>query len=182
MTIKDAYNINESCFEDWKGNKDLTFIDRKVGESLIKYKKDYYNFERIVEELGVMSDDIKYASDKDIIRAIKILSNQKSSVNESRYDFNHIDPITGLPREIKRAEDDIQLMSRTPSRSCWITLLQNRVNLNSVGNNRYKKTLWFDRRDCTLSTDKNKDDAVHFRTYMLPGAGKPAGWIYAEVN
>ena len=182
MTIKDAYHINESRFEDWKGNKDLTFIDRKIGEPLVKYKKEYYNFEQITEALGVMPDDIKYASDKDIIRAIKTLSKQKIPVNEARYDFNHLDPLTGLPREIKRPAADIELMSRMPARSCWITLLQNRVNMNSVGNNRFKKTLWFDRKDCTLSTDKNKKDAVHFRSYVLPGAGKPAGWIYADVN
>jgi len=74
-------------------------------------------------------------------------------------------------------KDKIELMSRMPARSCWIIMLQNRALLNSVGNKRYQTRVWFDRRDCTVSSDKSKEDAVHFRNYRLPMGQIPQGWI-----
>ena len=182
MTIKDVQHINESVFEYWKGSSELTFIDKKKGDAQIEYKGNRYNYFSVCEELGVVPDDMKYATAEDIIPVLEKFRLQKrTALNETRYDFRHIDPRTGLPKEIHRPEDNIELMSRMPDHSCWITMLQNRINLNSVGNIRYKKTVWFDRRDCTVSTDRNKEDAVHFRSYMLPGCGKPQGWIYADI-
>lgn len=176
-------NLNESKFIGWKGDNDLTFVDKKTGDAEIRYKGKSYNYFYVCEMMGVSTEDMrKYATAQDVIEAINEIDKKSSVVNETRYDFSHIDPRTGLPREIKRPEDDIELMSRMPGRSCWITMLQNRVNLNSVGNNRYKKTVWFDRTDATVSSDRNKEDAVHFRSYILPGAGKPQGWIYADFR
>ena len=60
--------------------------------------------------------------------------------------FNNNNPDTGLPRQKTRKEDKIQLMSRMPSRSTWILMLQNRVNLNSVGNMRFARKVWFNNR------------------------------------
>ena len=105
-------------------------------------------------------------------------------VTESpRYDFNHIDPITGLPK-VKRArhEDSIHLMSQYPSRSGWIVMLNNRVNFRSIGNIQYSKTVWYDRATHTVSSDETMEDAVHFRTYTLQGAGHPGGWLYKDEH
>lgn len=59
-----------------------------------------------------------------------------------KFDFKHIDPRTGLPRITDQKEDRINLMLHTPARSGYIRMLQNRVNLRSVGNLRYSVRLW----------------------------------------
>ena len=97
-----------------------------------------------------------------------------------KYDFRHIDPRTGLPKVIKNDEPEIQMMNRLPWRTGWIYLLQNRVGLNTVGNQRFKKKVWYDRRDCTVSTDETKEDAQHIRVAKFPNLGRPAGWIFAS--
>lgn len=97
-----------------------------------------------------------------------------------KFDFDHINPRTGLPEVKKRIENDINLMSRMPSRSCWIKMLQNRVNLNSVGNLRYVREVWFDIRTKRVSENRLGSDAINFREYTLPNRQIPAGWI--ELN
>jgi len=91
-----------------------------------------------------------------------------------------LDPITGAYGKAQRPEDNIELMNRMPARSCWIKFLQNRVSLTSVGNVRYAKEMWFDYTTKMVSESRDGEDAVHFRSYILPGAGKPAGWIYVK--
>jgi hypothetical protein len=86
-----------------------------------------------------------------------------NQLNESQWDFRHIDPITGMPKlKQPRPEDDIKLMNQRPARTGWIILLQNRVNLKSIGNMRYKKKMWYDMRSHTVSSDRNMEDAVLF--------------------
>jgi hypothetical protein len=80
----------------------------------------------------------------------------------------------------RRKEDDIKLMNQYPGKTGWIILLQNRVNLNSVGNIRYKKRMWYDRMSRTVSSDRDMSDAVLISQYVLPHAGRPAGWMYAN--
>lgn len=96
-----------------------------------------------------------------------------------RFDFDHIDPRTGLP-EIKKQskpEDKIQLMTRTPAHSCWIKMLQNRVLLQSVGNVREAETVWFDRRTFKVSKNASGKDGVLFRDFRLKSGQRPQGWI-----
>ena len=69
-----------------------------------------------------------------------------------RFDFSKIDPLTGLPPVIEREEDKIQLMTRRPAKSGFIRLLQNRVNLRSVGNLHYSERLYYDVRTKSLYT------------------------------
>lgn len=68
----------------------------------------------------------------------------------TRYDFSKIDPRTGMPRIEEHKEDRIQLMSRMPGRSGYIRLLQNRVNLRSVGNLRLSERLYYNAYTRTL--------------------------------
>jgi len=91
------------------------------------------------------------------------------------------DPRTGMfgPAP-KRPEDDIHLMNQLPAKSGWIKLLQNRVNLKSVGNIRYAKVMWYDIRTKMVSEEKDGKDGEFMRSYVLPGAGRPAGWIYVN--
>ena len=47
-----------------------------------------------------------------------------NQLNESQWDFRHIDPVTGMPRmKEKRKEDDIRLMNQRPAKTGWIILL-----------------------------------------------------------
>ena len=94
-----------------------------------------------------------------------------------KFDFDHINPVTGLPRQKTRKEDKIQLMSRMPSRSTWILMLQNRVNLNSVGNMRFARKVWFDNRTKRVSENRSEYEAVFFKAYRLPNGQYPSGWI-----
>lgn len=96
-----------------------------------------------------------------------------------KFDFNHIDPRTGMPRIKNRPEDEINLMSRKPGRSCWIKLLQNRVNLNSVGNLHDAQVMWYDRLTDSLYEDSSMEsEGILFRLFRLRGHQYPQGWIY----
>lgn len=95
-----------------------------------------------------------------------------------KFDFNHIDPITGLPRIKKCEEDRIQLITRMPARSCYIRMLQNRVNLHSVGNVRYSERVYYDARTKSLHTRPDGPlRASYWRNYRLPNGQRAAGWI-----
>ena len=174
---KDNYYFN------WKNVHGLTFIDRDNGNHLVKSKGKTYRYRDIINAYELTESqfrdvdgvELKYVLENNFIKPVKT-----EMLNESRYDWNHIDPITGMPKLKTRPEDAIELMSRMPARSCWITLLQNRVNLNSVGNGRFKRDVWFDRTDRTVSSDKSKEDAVFFREARLSDGSYPHGWIVCD--
>lgn len=94
-----------------------------------------------------------------------------------KFDFDHIDPRTGMPKIKQRPEDKIQLITRMPYKSGWIKMLQNRVNLNSVGNLRDAEKVWFDRRTLKVSKTVSGEGGVLFRDYRLKSGQKPQGWI-----
>jgi len=105
-----------------------------------------------------------------------IASRISDKINEARYGFN---PHTGEYGELpKRPEDDIKLMSQKPGKSCWIVMLQNRINLQSVGNIRYKQRVWYDVRTKQVKTSPDATDGVRWEMYMLPHCGRPGGWLY----
>lgn len=87
-------------------------------------------------------------------------------------------PRNGIYEMVKNQEPEIHLMSQYPAKSGMIKILQNRVNIQSVGNVRYAKDVWYDCHSHTISSDRKMEDAVQFRSYVLPNCGKPAGWIY----
>lgn len=94
------------------------------------------------------------------------------------YDFNKIDPRTGLPRVRERYEDRIELMSRLPERNGYVRLLQNRVNLRSVGNIHLSERFYYNARTRTLHKAPNAPQAIYWHTYRLPNGQRPAGWIF----
>lgn len=96
-----------------------------------------------------------------------------------RFDFSKIDPLTGLPPVIEREEDKIQLMTRRPAKSGFIRLLQNRVNLRSVGNLHYSERLYYDVRTKSLYTARGGSKKADWLHYTLPCGQRPAGWIEA---
>ena len=132
-------------------------------------------------------EDPRHTKDEEILKLLHTIVNDAyekygvNQLNESQWDFRHIDPVTGMPKmKPHRKEDDIKLMNQYPGKTGWIILLQNRVNLNSVGNIRYKKRMWYDRMSRTVSSDRDMSDAVLISRYVLPHAGRPAGWMYAN--
>lgn len=172
--------LNESRTPGWKNSRALTLVKDNDGNKLVEYKDRYYSYKEICEMLRYTKNDIVSASSADIISLINedYVDSEGMILNEVRYDWSKIDPRTGMPKvKEPRPEESIQLMNRMPGRSGWIMMFQNRVNLNSVGNMRYAKKVWFDRASGTVSTDENMEDSVHFRSYVLPGAGRPQGWM-----
>lgn len=94
-----------------------------------------------------------------------------------RFDFSKIDLRTGLPPVIKREEDKIRLMTRKPAKSGFIRLLQNRVNLRSVGNLHRSERLYYDVRTKSLYTSRGGSKKADWLRYTLPCGQRPAGWI-----
>lgn len=166
-----------------KNNTKLTYVKKNNNHSLFEYKNKYYSCNDVCAELGCSESDLKYASKADILYLIENeLVRPKGIIYEGiKYDWRHIDPVTGLPKvQQPRPEDKIETMGRMPGHSCWIYLLQNRVNLNSMGNRYYKRKVWFDTFDKSVSTDKSKDDATYFRQARLSDGSYAQGWMFAE--
>ena len=174
-------NLNETRQKNWKGSDKLTYVIQGNGNRLVECGNRYYKCSKICEELGCSPEDLKYADSSDILFVLKNNKVDSEGIiyEGGRYDWNHIDPITGMPKiKEPRPEEKIQLMSKMPNQSCWIYLLQNRVNLKSVGNIRFKRKVWFDRKDCTISSDKTKEDAVYFREARLNDGSYAHGWMF----
>lgn len=168
--------------QNFKGSK-YTVVRLGDGTRLLESNDRYYMLSDIQEALSESNKTLNRATAGDIDRIIDegLVDSEGMILNEVRYDWNHIDPVTGMPRIKERPEDKIHQMSQMPGRSGWIVLLQNRVNLNSVGNVRYAKKVWYDRNDRTVSTSEDKEDAVWIKRFVLPGAGLAQGWIEPEI-
>lgn len=95
----------------------------------------------------------------------------------TRYDFSKIDPRTGMPRIVERDEDRIQFMSRMPGRSGYVRMLQNRVNLRSVGNLHLSERLYYEVCTRMLYSTPNGTKIAPWYAYLLPNGQRPAGWI-----
>ena len=176
--------LNESRKTNWKDSDVLTLVKTADGRMLIETKDRYYDYKQMSEALyEYAGKNIKLATERDVLRMIDedYVDSEGAVLNEVRYDWNHIDPITGMPKvKAPRPEESIELMNRMPTKTGWIVMLQNRVNFNSTGNIRYAKKVWFDRPSSMVADDESMTDAVHFRTYMLPHCGRPGGWMYLE--
>lgn len=170
---------NREKFKD----SEYTLVRLQDGTQLLESKDRYYMLSDIREALNENMTSLGKATPDDIRYVISegLVDSEGVVLNEVRYDWNHIDPRTGMPKIKERPEDKIHLMNQMPGRSGWIVLLQNRVNLNSVGNVRYAKKVWYDRNDRTVSTSEDKEDAVWIKRFVLPGAGLAQGWIEPEI-
>ena len=110
----------------------------------------------------------------------KHMKNEFTKLAQSNPTLRHDPFVQSMVRKEKRqAESDrIHLMSQLPSRSGWITLLQNRVNLNSVGNLRYQTRVYYDRRIRMVGPSESECN-VPFRMAKLKNNQPSAGWIEA---
>ena len=175
--------LNESRKSNWLGaDSELTLVKTQTGRKLIERADRYYDYDEVKEALVYEGYELKTVVADDIIAIIEddLVDSEGCILNEVRYDWAHIDPRTGLPKiKEPRPEESIELMNRMPGRSGWIVFLHNRVNLNSVGNIRYAKKMWFDRATSKVAEDADsiETDGVHFRSYILPNAGRPGGWL-----
>lgn len=171
----------ETIYENYKGSPNLVYIDNIDTGAAICYKGREYGYLDICEALDIDYKMLKRYSANQLIEILEnsYIPSKRSHLNEVKYDFNHIDPRTGLPKVIERErpENSIELMNRMPSMTGWIVMLQNRVNLNSVGNNSMAAKVWYDRTDHTVSSSEDKEDAVDFRSYRLRNGQKPGGWM-----
>ena len=168
--------LNESRFEDWKGSSELAYIDKNNGNPQIAYNGKRYDYFKICEEMTVTPSEMKNVSADKIIAHL----NNRNRLNEARYDWNHIDPITGMPRErAPREEEKIELMNRLPQKRGYIVLLHNRVNMRSRGNISLKRKVFYDPLTKKV-TDEKDGYTSDFRTCTLKNGARPGGWMYAE--
>lgn len=86
-----------------------------------------------------------------------------------------------LRREERRNEQDaMHPMNQCPAKSGYIFLLQNRVNLKSVGNINLHRKVYYDARRHGYAEDPSAESFAPLRTARLSN-GQPAnGWIYEE--
>ena len=140
--------LNESRKTNWKDSDVLTLVKTADGRMLIETKDRYYDYKQMSEALSEYAGkNIQLATEHDVLRMIDedYVDSEGAVLNEVRYDWNHIDPITGMPKiKAPRPEESIELMNRMPAKTGWIVMRQNRVNFNSTGNIRYAKKVWFD--------------------------------------
>lgn len=91
-----------------------------------------------------------------------------------------IDPY--FVKQMKKREERRNEMNRmkpmcvTPGRSGWIILLQNRVLLDSVGNIRYKRRVWFDIHTHKIG-DVKENCTTLWREATLKNGQRAAGWM-----
>ncbi len=82
-----------------------------------------------------------------------------------------------IKKESRQAENrKMHCMNQYPSRSGWIVLLQNRVNLDSVGNVRYKTKVYYDHRTRMVGFSADSCDTP-FRCAKLKNNQPAAGWM-----
>lgn len=82
-----------------------------------------------------------------------------------------------IRKESRQAEQNkMHLMNQLPCRSGWIILLQNRVNLNSVGNIHHKTKVYYDQRTRMVGTSADACDTP-FRCARLSNGQPAAGWM-----
>ena len=83
-----------------------------------------------------------------------------------------------IKKESRQSEQEkMHLMNQLPSRSGWIVLLQNRVNLNSVGNIHHKTKVYYDRQTRMVGLSQEKCDTP-FRCAKLNNGQLAAGWMW----
>ena len=79
--------------------------------------------------------------------------------------------------EKRRAmQDKMHLMNQLPAHSGWIVLLQNRVELQSVGNIRHKTKVYYDHRTRMVGTCED-GCSTPFRCARLKNGQPAAGWM-----
>ena len=82
-----------------------------------------------------------------------------------------------MKKEARHAEQEkIHGMNQYPMRSGWIMLLQNRLNLNSVGNVRHKTKVYYDCRTKMVGTTIDGCNTP-FRYARLSNNQLAAGWM-----
>lgn len=89
------------------------------------------------------------------------------------------DPLVNsmIKKEALQAEcRKMHCMNQYPSRSGWIVLLQNRVNMDSVGNIRYKTKVYYDHRTKMVGPDADSCNTP-FRCARLKNNQHAAGWM-----
>ena len=107
-----------------------------------------------------------------------IMKNEFTKLAQANPTLKH-DPFVRamIQKESRQAEQyKMHCMNQYPSRSGWITLLQNRVNLNSVGNVRYKTKVYFDHRTKMVG-ESPENCNTPFRCARLSNSQPAAGWM-----
>lgn len=76
----------------------------------------------------------------------------------------------------QRMSASMNTMNQYPMKSGWIFLLQNRVNLQSIGNRQWMTKVYYDRQTHKVGPSPTECN-IHFRAARLKNGQPAAGWI-----
>lgn len=73
-------------------------------------------------------------------------------------------------------------MDEKPNRDGWVLMLHNK-RLESVGNDAYAETMWYNKEKDTLSPSETSENGVEFNKFLLRDeGGLPQAWKYTSNN
>lgn len=93
--------------------KNLTLSRLKDGTQILESADRYYLLSDVRSALNENAVSYNEATEEDVLYLIDegLVESEGAIVNEVRYDWRHIDPITGMPTVKERPEDKIHLVT-----------------------------------------------------------------------
>ena len=108
------------------------------------------------------------------------MKNEFTKLAQTNPSLRHDPFVQSMVRKEKRQaeQEKMHCMNQLPGRSGWIILLQNRVNLNSVGNIHFQTKVYYDRTTRMVGPSESECN-VPFRMAKLKNGQPAAGWMEA---
>ena len=93
--------------------KNLTLSRLEDGTQILESADRYYLLSDVRSALNENAVSYNEATEEDVLYLIDegLVESEGAILNEVRYDWRHIDPITGMPTVKERPEDKIHLMN-----------------------------------------------------------------------
>jgi hypothetical protein len=93
--------------------KNLTLSRLEDGTQILESADRYYLLSDVRSALNENAVSYNEATEEDVLYLIDegLVDSEGAILNEVRYDWRHIDPITGMPAVKERSEDKIHLMN-----------------------------------------------------------------------
>ena len=93
--------------------KNLTLSRLEDGTRILESADRYYLLSDVRSALNENAVSYNEATEEDVLYLIDegFVDSEGAILNEVRYDWRHIDPITGMPAVKERPEDKIHLMN-----------------------------------------------------------------------
>lgn len=108
------------------------------------------------------------------------MKNEFTRLVQSNPDLRHDPFVQSMVRKEQRQNEQNKMhcMNQLPAHSGWIVLLQNRVNLNSVGNLQFQTKVYYNHKTRMVGPSETECN-VPFRKARLKNNQLAAGWMEA---